>query len=528
MLKPIESLGKPTDFLPENVGTLLRNAVSRFGNRPALHFEGYDELTYAQVGALTAGTRDFLFSLGLKKGDRVLAAIDNRPAFQILWLTCADAGLVFVPMNPAYGISDAHHVISDSDPAVAIWMANTYDRLASYLPKNTIPLLIDEPRPGAELFELIEGDWSTLGRGVTQSDFFTIGYTSGTTGLPKGCIADHLHWLLLAKLLAWGLELDESDRLLTAQPCFYGDPQYNLVAVLWAGAHLTVLSRFSSSTFWKKVKESKATKFWAIGTMPAMLMNTPPEDGEKEHHLVAAWCLGVPRPLHKAMEERFNVRWLEAFGTSETGVNMAERIGSKPEYGEGWLGEPIPYTEVRLVDYDGKLIEGDGEGFVEFKTPLLVRGYWSGKTHTVKEFPPESWFRTGDIFERVNAKYRFVRREKDIIRRSGENISCREVEEVLRSHPQIIDAAVIPSPDEIRGEEVWAFIQPKEEAINHIPSPNELAAFALKRLAKHKVPRYLTYVNSFPMTPSERIEKHKLPTLVSPGQTYDRVQEKWI
>src|SRR3972149_620870 len=147
-----------------------------------------------------------------------------------------------------------------------------------------------------------------------------------------------------------------------AAPC--GARQYNLVAALWSGTHLTVLRRFRSQTFWEQVRQSRATKFWCIGTMPAMLMNTPPGATDGDHNLTAVWCVGIPRPLHGALEERFQVRWLEAFGTSETGVNLFQALDSPSAPGEGWLGDPVPYTEGRLVGQEGKVVDGDGEAYL--------------------------------------------------------------------------------------------------------------------------------------------------------------------
>ena len=525
---PIEPLGAPTDNLPPNLGALVRSAAERHRHTPALQFEGYDDLTFEEVGSLTAGARDALRQMGVRKGDRVLVALDNRPEYQILWLACGEAGAVFVPMNPTYGPADASHVIENSAPRAVIWLPSTHDRHAMLLPAGTSVATVGDPRQGAALFSLNQGDLASLGRGVTHSDYVTLSFTSGTTGLPKGCVSTQEHWLLLAKILARGLELTDDDRLLTAQPCFYGDPQYNLVAALWSGTHLTVLRRFRSQTFWEQVRQSRATKFWCIGTMPAMLMNTPPGATDGDHNLTAVWCVGIPRPLHGALEERFQVRWLEAFGTSETGVNLFQALDSPAAPGEGWLGDPVPYTEVRLVDQEGKVVDGDGEAYLELKTPLLFSGYWDAAQHRVREIPRGSWFRTGDILERRGGKYRFARREKDIVRRSGENISCREVEEILRKHPKIIDVAIVPRPDDIRGEEVWAFVLTEAGAAARDPSPEDIFAHASQRLARHKVPRFLTYVEQFPMTPSERIAKHKLPDIVAEGQTYDRQEGLWM
>lgn len=517
----------PFHGLPSNIGALLKNAGERFGEATTLHFLDHEPLPFSRVAALAAGARDFLRSLGVQPGDRVLVALDNRVEFQILWLGSASLGSIFVPMNPEYRPVDAAHVIKDSDPRAVVWLDDTHKRLSPLLSPDCSVATVGEACGTFPVYRLSEGDWSALDDGVTSSAQAVIGYTSGSTGRPKGCVTTQAHWVLLAKTLALGLDMSSDDRLLTAQPCYYGDPQYNLVAALWSGASLTVLPKFRSSVFWDQVRASRATKFWCIGAMPSMLMNTPPLTTDRDHSLVAAWCVGIPRSLHAGLEARFGVRWLEAFGTSETAVNLYQGLSSSEAAGEGWLGTLAPFNEIRLVDENGNEMTGDvAEGLLEIRTPLLALGYWNGETQSVQEFERDSWFQTGDVLERRANKYRFVRRQKDIVRRAGENISCLEVEDALRQHPGILNAAVIARPDEIRGEEIWAFLLLAKDAQDL--DPQDVIEAMETMLARHKVPRYLTYINVLPMTPSERIAKHHLPELATKGSTYDRARSEWI
>jgi len=197
--------------------------------------------------------------------------------------------------------------------------------------------------------------------------------------------------------------------------------------------------------------------------------------------------------------------------------------------GSGSVGKPLPYRELRIVDDEGREVPPGTPGELLVKGPGLFKGYYKKKEATEAAFDGE-WFHTGDLFIRDPDGYHYVAgRKKDMVRRAGENISCAEVEYILESHPKLLRVAVVPVPDDLTGEEVKAYVITREGESKDTIGPGEIIEYGLKHLAKFKVPRYIEYRDSFPMTPNMRVEKHKL---IAEKQdltvgSYDAKLNKW-
>ncbi|TDV43728.1 AMP-binding protein [Actinophytocola oryzae] len=330
-------------------------------------------------------------------------------------------------------------------------------------------------------------------------------YTSGTTGLPKGCVLPHTYWTRLAgSLITEFPRLTHKDILLTAQPCHYVDPQWNIVAGLLSGAEVVVLDGFHPTTFWNAVREHNVTYFYCLGAMPGLLLKQPRDARDRDHVVRLVQCSGIPPALHAELEHRWGVPWHEAFGMTETGADLRVTDADHDELvGTGCVGGPLPDREVRVVD-----------GELRLRGPGMMSGY-----HAVDNPFDDGWFRTGDLARLDQAgRVYLVGRLKDMIRRSGENVAAREVEDVLLTHPDVRLVAVTSVPDDLRGEEVKAHVV-------GIRDPDALAAYCLERLAPFKVPRYWEFRDDLPRTPSERVAKHQLNEQTA--ATYDRVNGRW-
>ncbi|WP_344925006.1 AMP-binding protein, partial [Streptosporangium carneum] len=343
--------------------------------------------------------------------------------------------------------------------------------------------------------------------GIGQDDLVNLQYTSGTTGFPKGCMLTHGYWLRLAELAAGLVGARRGDVDLTAQPFSYMDPQWNTVLCLQVGIPLVILPRFSASTFWRSVREEGATFLYLLGTMPTYLFRQPEDPQDRAHRVRLVLCSGIVADLHAAFEQRWGAPWREAYGMTETGVDLAVPLDDDACVGSGAAGVPVPGKQVELVD---------GE-IVVTGSPMML-GYWNDPEATAERIRDGRLY-TGDLGRRDERGYiHLVGRRKDMIRRGGENIAAAEVEAALARHPAVRAAAVVAVPDELRGEEVKAFVQ----VCSAVP-PQELVEFVGQRLAGFKVPRFVEYVDEFPMTPSERIAKHLLPT--GRGDAYDARRE---
>lgn len=497
-----------------NLAGIARWAAQTYGDRPALEHENGEAYTFVELAGRVAHLSELLRSAGVGVGDRVAVALHSEPAAPLLVLAAANLGAAVQPLNPGFRPAEVEHLVDLVQPTHAVAVAEFWQEHAS--------LLNDR---GVRRVDLTAGtaDVTRLGTLAAADRPVRFGLTSGSTGMPKAVTKTHGNWLHDGRALATVLELSPGDRVLSSQPLYYGDPFMLLMGCLQSGATAVLLSRFRSQTFMEQVGRRRITKFLTIGAMPAMLLNTPPAPHDRDHGALAAWSVGVPRELHAQLEDRFGVPWLELYGTAECGGVLGQRLGEPRSVAAGWLGSPTPDTRLRLVDEaSGEIIDGDGTGLVEVHGPTVAQGYWGIDGTEAAAFRPGGWYRTGDILERAGTRYRYVRRHKDVVRRAGENISCREVEVAVRESPGVVDVAVVPRPDSVRGEEVWAFIQPTEVVgEGRAALAERITDAAARQLARHKVPRFVTFVERFPRTPTERIIKRRLVESVAEDDIVD-------
>ncbi len=507
-----------------NLAGLARWAANTFADRPAMWLQTGERLSFADVARRCAGIAGQLSGHGIGAHDVVAVALGSCGALPLHIVAAAHLGAAVIPVNPAFTETELAHVLALTGPRLFVTTADYATAHRDVFDRAGVAVrILDEHGRDPDPAVANEADADNLGTTPMLDWPVRFGLTSGSTGVPKAVVKTQRQWMLDGYALARALELGPADRVLSSQPLYYGDPFMLLMACLQTGASCVYLERFRSETFMREVARYHATKFVTIGAMPAMLLNTAPDPADTAHQAVGAWSVGVPRHLHRDLEQRFGLPWCELYGLSETGVVLAQDPQCPHEVGAGWLGRPAPDTSLRLVGDDGEIIEGDGTGVLEVKGPTVVEGYHNRPDATT-EAVRDGWFRTGDVLQRQGDQYRYVRRIKDIVRRSGENLSCQEIEAVLRDCDGVVDAAVLPRPDEIRGEEVWAFVQVESwdtAQPDYRERAVQLATQAGVRLARQKVPRYITFVDAFERTPSERIVKRRLADRADAARTVD-------
>ncbi|MCP3818170.1 AMP-binding protein [Streptomyces sp. A3M-1-3] len=504
----------------EDLDTLVRRAAARWGERTAWTFDTRGEqLTFRQVEAGVAQLAGRLAGLGIGRGDRVAVLLRNRPEFPLTWLALARLGAAMVPVNTNYRRHDAGHLLADSGACLLVTepeFLDLADALLSAVPTLEQVLDVDSPAPGAEP---VAGAVAAV-----PEDLANIQYTSGTTGRPKGCLLPHRYWTVLAESMVSEFpRLCEDDVMLTAQPFHYIDPQWNVAAALLSGAHLVVLDRFHPATFWERVRAHGVTYFYCLGLMPGLLLRMPPHPLDRHHRVRAVQASAIPGQLHRQLEERWGVPWYEAFGMTETGADLRVREdGHDAAVGTGCVGRPTARRDVRIVGPDDRPVPRGEQGEIALRGAGLMDGYLGRPEATAEAFRG-GWFHTGDLgrMDELGNVYH-LGRTKDMIRRSGENISATEVEEVLQLHPAVHTAAVVAVPDELRGEEVKAYL------VGDPVEPEELAAHCLEQMAYFKVPRYWEFREALPLTASERVAKGELLAADNLlAGSYDRVEKVW-
>lgn len=491
----------------ETVPRRLACATQKFAHREFLRCEDRS-LTFAQTYAETAVLARALGRRGIDRGDRVAIMLPNDSRWPLCWLAALRAGAISVPVNHSYQQDDLEYVLRDSGAAVVVANDEAIERVRRTPAGRSGDVQLRTPDDLAA--EAPTNAETLAGDMLEPDDLANLQYTSGTTGFPKACMLTHEHWARMGDLTAQYARLRSDDVALTAQPFSYIDPQWNTLMCMTAGIPLVVLPRFSASGFWASVREHDVSIFYILGTMPTLLYKQPPHPSDRAHRVRLVMCSGIVPDLHAAFEERWGAPWREAYGLTETGVDITVPIDATDFVGSGSIGYPISTKQVRVVDDTGREVADGESGEITIRGTPMMQGYWNQPEKTAEVFM-DGWFHTGDLGVRnPDGSFRIVGRLKDMVRRGGENISCAEVESVLDQHPAIVTAAVTPTPDELFGEEVKAFVQLRPEHHASADAALDIVLLALERLAKFKVPRYVEFVDEFPLTPSARISKPEL------------------
>jgi malonyl-CoA/methylmalonyl-CoA synthetase len=329
-------------------------------------------------------------------------------------------------------------------------------------------------------------------------DAAIIGYTSGTTGVPKGAVLSHRNLLASSESVRLAWRWTAEDRLVLALPLFHiHGLGVGLHGTLLAGGSAVLLPRFDADAVLDAVAAHDATLFFGVPTMYARLAGSTRLGALGRLRLCVSGSAPLPPALFERLAEGSGQRILERYGMTETGINV-----SNPYDGErrpGSVGFPLPGVELRLA----------ASGEIELRGPNVFSGYWGRPEATAAAFTADGWFRTGDVGEFDPGGYlRIVGRARELIITGGFNVYPREVEDVLLEHPGVAEVAVAGTPDPEWGELVTAWVVPSP----HAPPPDEeaLAGFAADRLARFKCPRRVVVVDALPRNALGKVLRDEL------------------
>ncbi|GAC1593526.1 MAG: acyl-CoA synthetase [Acidimicrobiales bacterium] len=451
--------------------------------------------TAAEVDNLSRRAAAVLADAGLSVGDRLL--VSAGPSIELIAFHAGAlrSGLVVVPANTAYGRLELEHLVGDAEPG-----AGVFDDPARAALVGNVPAIVIGPQgPGdTDASHRILSDHgpgleaSALDRS-TPGDPAMLGYTSGTTGRPKGAILSHGNLLSSAAALQLAWRWDRSDRLILALPLFHMHGLgVGVHGTLLAGASMVLLPRFDVDAVIDAVDEHQATMFFGVPTMYARLAASPRLSELGSLRLCVSGSAPLPPELFARIRSASGQDVLERYGMTETVMNL-----SNPYDGErrpGSVGFPLPGVEMRLLD-----------GEILLRGPNVCSGYWRDEAATAAAFT-DGWFRTGDVAEVDTDGYvRIVGRNKELIISGGFNVYPREVEEALLDHPAVREAAVAGTPDPEWGEIVTAFV-----VLDHSATADELIAHTTDRLAPYKRPRRVHMVKSLPRNAMGKIQRNSL------------------
>ncbi|MEU6282140.1 acyl-CoA synthetase [Streptomyces sp. NPDC047028] len=472
--------------------------------RIALRF-GERSLTYGELGAAASAVAARVRGTGRVA---VWATPELETAVAVTGTLLA--GVAAVPLNPKSGEKELAHILSDSAPGM-ILAASGAELPAVVGDMERVD--VDSPRSG----DLPAG---TAFAGVSLSDSdedpALIVYTSGTTGPPKGAVIPRRALATTLDALADAWQWTGDDVLVQALPLFHVHGLVlGILGPLRRGGSVRHLGRFSTEGVARELSDG-ATMLFGVPTMYHRIAEALPNDPELAKALGRARLLvsgsaALPVHDHERIAAATGRRVIERYGMTETLMNTAMRADGEAR--AGTVGPPLPGVELRLVEEDGAEVpayDGESVGEIQVRGPNLFTGYLNRPDATAAAFTADGWFRTGDVAVREPDGYvRIVgRKATDLIKSGGYKIGAGEIENALLEHPGVREAAVTGEPDPDLGERIVAWIVPVDGEDR--PSAEELAGHVTRRLAPHKRPRVVRYLDALPRNDMGKIMKRAL------------------
>jgi carnitine-CoA ligase len=541
---------------PDYEGTIPRLLGQAAGRDPDGTWLRADaaSLSFAGAAAQVSAVARRLRETGIGRDDLVMVTARTTPPYLLCWLALATLGAVTVPVNPRSAPAELAGLVAQTGPRLLITDAGLGGLIADAglggvagvgevaahggpaAAAADVPAATARERPELGVLDVgvLVPDWTAPvsaaaaasaalpDAGVSPDDLAVLIPTSGTTGRSKLVMQTHRAYAMAGEGFPYWMELTSADVLMTSLPLFHiNAPAYSVMGSLACGAGLALLPRFSASSFLDSARRFGATEFNAIGAMLEILMRQParPDDGDNPLRL----CYTGPAPEQARQEEiesRFGLRIVVGYAMSESPYGLIWARGTRPF---GTLGSVRQHptlgsvNQARVVAGDGTELRPGETGELLLRNPVLTPGYWGMPEETAQAISG-GWLHTGDLVTvGDDGTFTFVGRQKEVLRRRGENLSPLEVEEVLDAHPAVLECAVVGVPSELSEEEVKAFVVP---AAGIVPDFDELRAFAAQRLAAYKVPRYWQAIEELPRTPTARLAKHWLPAGHQSGE-YD-------
>ena len=514
-------------LIEETIDANLRATVAAHGDREALvvRHQGI-RWSYRELDAQVDRLARALYASGLAAGDRVALWSPNRYEWVLAQYATARIGAIMVCINPAYRTHELEFALNQSGSVMLLaapdFKTSNYKQMwadvAEQCPEIREAIFFDDPTWDALLNRAEQATSKEVAErssSLTNTDPINIQYTSGTTGLPKGATLTHRNILNNGYFVGEACGYTEQDRVCIPVPFYhcFGMVMGNLGCTSHGSTMVIPNDAFEPVSVLEAVQEEKCTSLYGVPTMFIAELGVPEFESYDLSSLRTGIMAGSPCPVEvmKQVIERMNMDDVTiAYGMTETSpVSTQTGADDTIDKRVGSVGRVHPHVEIRVADPETGATVARGESG-EFQTRgySVMKGYWNEEEKTAQAIDAEGWMHTGDLAVMdVDGYVNITGRIKDLIIRGGENISPREIEEFLYSHPDIIDVQVVGVPDEKFGEEVCAFVQAREGSTVDIEAVRE---FCQGKIAHYKVPRYVLSIDDFPMTVTGKIQKYLL------------------
>lgn len=534
-----------SEILTYTLGEVLDQAAEQFPENDALvYVERGLRYSYRELNDRCRELARGLLAMGVRKGDHVAIWANNVPEWVLVQFATAKIGAVLVTVNTSYMSSELEYVLRQSDASTVIlvdrFKGTSYsDILYEVVPelsdcapgaleserlprlKNVI-FLDDQARPGAFRFSDVSGmkaaagdpDLEEVEGGLRADEVINMQYTSGTTGFPKGVMLTHANIVNNGFNVGECMRLTSEDRLCIPVPFFHCfGCVLGVIACVTHGATMVPVEVFEPAKVLEVVEKERCTALHGVPTMFIAELDQLDNGTYDLSSLRTGIMAGSPCPIEvmrRVMDEMHAREITIAYGQTEASPVITQTRTEDPiELRVRSVGRALPDVEVKIVDPESRQQLPYGQqGELCTRGYLVMRGYHKMPQETAEAIDSEGWLHTGDLAVMDEGGYcRITGRIKDMIIRGGENVYPREIEEFLHLHPDILDVQVFGVPDQKYGEEVAAAVVLRQDAAL---SEEGLREYCRAKIARHKVPRYVRFVDSYPMTASGKVQKHRL------------------
>lgn len=522
------------------VSGVLDAAASRWPDEEALVVPHQDvRWSWGELQKRSKSLAAGLLELGLEPGDRVGMLAPNVSEWLVVQFATAYAGLILVNINPAYRLPELEYALNKVGCRALISAAGfkTSDYIGMF---RELVTDLESATPGElnskrvpELHSLILLDHATTGgcfgledvsargedqqrldtisAGLSFDDPINIQFTSGTTGSPKAATLTHHNIVNNAHIAAGLLRFTEHDRLCIPVPMYHCFGMV-LGTLLCATSGATIVfpsAGFDAAKTLEVLEAERCTAFHGVPTMFIALLDEPDFDKYDLTSLRTGIMAGAPCPIELMRQVISDMHMSEitiGYGMTETGPLSTLTLPDDPvELRVTTVGRPLPHTEIKIIDEDGSIVPTGTRGELCTRGYCVMPGYWDDPERTAESIDKSRWIRTGDLATMDESGYlRIVGRIKDMLIRGGENIYPREIEELLYTHPKIDEVEVFGVPDKKFGEEIAAWIRLEQ---GESATEDEIREFCKGKLAHFKIPRYIRFVDEFPLTVTGKVQK---------------------
>ena len=495
-----------------NLTELLERNTRKFPGKDALRYAGRG-LTFAELGHRARQAAAVLQSWGISKGDRVAIMSPNTPSFPVAFYGALLAGAAVVPVNHRLAAPEVDYILAHSAAKVFLFDGALGD-VAARLTATAKPASLDSQAEGySNLDALLDGAQDPALVEIDDQDMAEILYTSGTTGKPKGCVHSHRNVLMAGITGALAAKYDLEDRVLVAMPIWHSSPLNNwFMAAQYVGATTVLLRDYHPLHFLETIEAERCTIYFGAPISYLAPLQAVANFGDFDLSSMRAWLYGGG-PIDAATARLLIARYrsesfYQVYGMTESGPTGTTLFPSEQVEKAGSIGRTaLPGADLKVMKSATAQAVAGEVGEIWLRADSMMVGYHHDPQATAQAFV-DGWYRTGDVARVDEDGYMFiVDRLKDMIVTGGENVYSKEVEDVIASHPEVAEVAVVGRPHPEWGETVAALVVLEQES--HLTG-DDLKAFLAERLARYKIPRLFRFVDGLPHTPTGKVMKYQL------------------